>query len=67
MIVANVGVVCVIVGFFGERVNGLDVIVDRAILSLFLGNAEVGVGCLLSEAGGWISIIGVSTKCCDCG
>jgi hypothetical protein len=51
VIAAVIGGVCVIVGSFGERVNGLDVIVDRAILALFLGNAEIGVGVFLSEAG----------------
>jgi hypothetical protein len=67
VIVAAVGVVCVIVGASAEGVSGLDGIEDHAILAHFLGNAEVGAGFFLSEAGGWISIIGVSAKCCDCG
>jgi hypothetical protein len=65
VIVATIGGVCVIVGATVEGVSGLDVIVDCAIIALFLGNAEVGAGLFLSEAGGWISIIGVAAKCCD--
>ena len=41
MIVATVGVVCVIVGASVEGVSSLDGIEDRAILGHFLGNAEV--------------------------
>jgi hypothetical protein len=52
VIAAAIGGVCVIVGASTEGVSGLDVIVDRAILAHFLGNAEVGAGCFLSEAGG---------------
>jgi len=59
--------VYVIVGASIEGVSGLDGIEDRAILAHFLGDVEVGAGFFLSEAGGWISINGVSAKCYDCG
>jgi len=65
VIATVIGGVYVIVGAIVEKVNGLDVIVDLAILSLFLGNVEIGVGAFLSETGGRISIIGVVAKCCD--
>ena len=48
MIAAAIGGVCVIVGASAEGVSGLDVIVDCAILTRFLGNAEVGAGFFLS-------------------
>ena len=67
MIVETIGGVCVIVGASAEGVRSLGVLVDRVILSRFLGNAEVEARFLLSEVGGWISIIDVSAKCCDCG
>ena len=67
VIAVAIGGVCVIVGASTEGVSGLEVIVDCAILAHFLGNAEVGAVFFLTKAGGWISIVYVSSKCCDCG
>jgi hypothetical protein len=43
-----------------EEVSGLDVIVDRANLACFLGNAEIGTRMFFSETGGRLSMIGVA-------
>ena len=53
------------VGTTTEEVSGLDVIVDHADLSHFLGNVEIGTWVFFLETGGSLSMIGVAMDRAD--